>query len=99
MVRNEAEIFTPRLDSACFGLEFLAGLVQVELLVAEAEGVSMHTVSGRIGRDKGLTEWIPLDAAGREDLMLHAQSCLVEAYCSGDVTAGQDDVVDGFYGE
>lgn len=48
MVGDEAQVFAARLHVAGFGLEFLAGLVEVELLGAEGEGVSTSSLDRRM---------------------------------------------------
>ena len=51
MFRDEAQISTSWLDSGCFGLEFVAGEVEVYLLVAEVEGVAVLPISHPMFRD------------------------------------------------
>lgn len=46
MLRNEAQIATAGLDFGCFGLELVAGEVEVYLLGAEFEGVAVFCISG-----------------------------------------------------
>ena len=48
MLRDETQIFTARLHSRCFGLEFMAGQVEVDLLAAELEGVPFCKKGNRV---------------------------------------------------
>ena len=40
VISNEAQVFTPRLHLACLRFELVAGLMEIELLAAEEEGMS-----------------------------------------------------------
>jgi hypothetical protein len=49
MFRDEAQIATAGLYFGCFGLEFVAGEVEVYLLRAEFEGVAFDSFAGYEG--------------------------------------------------
>lgn len=90
MLRNEAKIFATRLDTAGFGLELLAPLVEIEFLVAEAEGMSEILLSAReILHSYGVVRrTAPFDPPGGEDLVSHAQLGGVEVDGGGYIAAG-----------